>query len=123
MTTKIEDLGTVLQELVDVIIEYPEDIDSLAIRPAVLVLKALHARAMKQLTVEELIELAYDENLDSVDKVELVDVLASKAKQIAGAIDKINDIDPDKGKRVRYGTRNRLSCTYKVREALGYAYP
>jgi len=79
---------------------------------------------MNDLSFEQLIDLAYSPASWEVINVDtLADALTSRGWQMAGALDKINDIDPENGPERRYGTPNRRSFTYKIRKALGYSYP
>lgn len=74
-------------------------------------------------TYEELVTRACNEDLDRAEKDELVGKLMDTGWQIAGLIDRLKGIEPDKGQPRRYGTRNRRSYTYRVRKALKYSYP
>jgi len=77
-----------------------------------------------EMTVKELAELIRGmENPDPMELGEVNDKLCSLAWQIAGLLDRTHGIDPDKGRPIAYGTRNRKSYTYKVRKAVGYSYP
>lgn len=79
---------------------------------------------MKKLSFEQLIDLAYSPaSWEVIDVDALADALASRGWQLARALDKINEIDPTKGRQARYGTNNKRSYTYKVRKALGFPYP
>jgi hypothetical protein len=62
--------------------------------------------------------------LTEQERMELDRALCAVAGKVAGLLDELHEIDPDKGPVQPYGgTRNRQSYQYRVRLALRFTYP
>ena len=62
-------------------------------------------------------------NLTEQERLAINDELTNRAAQVGRILDLTHKIDPLKGKKTLYGTRNHSSYTYKLRKAAGYSYP